>query len=119
MISLLLSTLALNHVWLNKYDTKSFLKLYSPQQINGNLFCRVGINNYVKSVILMSSSKENIKGIYHINDKNLLLFSESENIVVKHILWNDNKEECFQEFLDYFNSFGVYKKIYSEYKNEV
>ena len=113
---LVLYTLALNHVWLNKYDTKSFLKLYSPQQVNGNLFCRVGINNYVKSVILMSNSKENINSVYNIKDKNLLFFSESEKIVVKLILWNDNQEECFQEFIDYLNSFGLYKKIYSEYE---
>lgn len=46
MASLILLSSAFNHIWLNKHDTKSILKWYSPQQVNGNLFCRVGINNY-------------------------------------------------------------------------
>ena len=119
MTSLVILSTAFNHIWLNKHDTKDILKWYSPQQINGNLFCRVGINNYVKSVILMSNPRENINSIYDVNDKNLLIFSESEKIVVKLVLWNDNKEEHFQDFIDYLNSFGLYKKIYSEYKNEI
>ena len=118
-ILILLLSYASNHIWLNSYDTKSFLKLYSPQKINGNLYCRVGINNYVKSVILMSNHKENINGVYDVKDRNLLLFSESEKLVIKQVLWNDNKEENFQDFIEYLKSFGVYKKIYSEYKNYI
>ena len=111
-------TIAFKHVWLNKCDTKSLLKMYSPQQVNGNLFCRVGINNYVRSVIL-SNSKEDINGIYNIEDKNLLLFTESEKIVVELILWNYNNKECLEEFFGYLDSFGVYKKICVKKNNEV
>jgi len=119
MASLILLSSAFNHIWLNKHDTKSILKWYSPQQVNGNLFCRVGINNYVKSVILISNPRENINSIYDVNHKNLLIFSESEKIVVKFVLWNDNNEEHFQEFIDYLNYFCMYKKIHYEYNNEI
>lgn len=118
-IVLTILTLAFKHVWLNKCDTKSLLKLYSPQQVNGNLFCKVGINNYVRSVILLSNSKENINGIYNIEDKNLLLFTESEKIVLKLILWNYNNEKCLEEFVGYLDSFGVCKKIYVQKNNEI
>ena len=111
-------TLSFKHVWLNKYDTKSLLKLYSPQQVNGNLFCKVGINNYVRSVILLSNSKKNVNSIYNIEYKNLLLFTESEKIVMELVLWNYNNEKCIEEFVKYLNSFGVYKKIYMQKNNE-
>ena len=118
-IVLTIFTLAFKHVWLNKCDVKSLLKLYSPQKVNGYLFCRVGINDYVRSVILLSDSKENVNGIYNIEDKNLLLFTESEKIVIKMVLWNYNNEECLKEFVDYLDSFGVYKEIHVQKNREI
>ncbi len=96
MTSLILLSYAFNHIWLNSYDTKSLLKLYSPQQINGNLYCRVGINNYVKSVILMSNHKENINGVYDVKDRNLLLFSESEKLVIKQVCGMITRKRTFK-----------------------
>ena len=81
-IVLTIFTLVFKHVWLNKCDTKSLLKMYSPKQVNVNLFCRVGINNYVRSVIL-SNSKENVNSIYNIEDNNLLFL-----LNLKKYSWN-------------------------------
>jgi len=109
MIHLCFFMLSYNHGWLNRESSKSIVKKYSPKQVNGNIFSSVGVNNYVKSILLLSDDTKNRNAIVQLkNEKmNVLIFTEDENICIDAFLWSPNlsKQACIYEFLLYLSTY--------------
>ena len=117
LYNLFIYYLSFNHLWLNREDTKSILKKYSPQQINDHLFCTVGINNYVKTIILLQDEKKNRHGIIQFRNDynmNLLVCTESETINVDSFLWVEKEQSSVKDFLKYLSYHSMKKITYSK-----
>jgi len=106
-----------NNAWVNRKNAMSIVKRYSPQKVNQDIFSSIGINNYAKSIILLSDNSKDCAAVMQLEDDeriNLLIyFTDHNDLCIEHILWSpfSEKESSMNSFVNYLklNNLGNVK----------
>lgn len=105
------------NAWVNRKNAMSIVKKYSPQIVNQDIFSSIGVNNYAKSIILLSDNSKECGAIVQLEDDekiNLLIyFTEYNDLCIEHVLWSplSEKESSLNSFVNYLklNNLGNLK----------
>lgn len=108
-------SVSFHHAWLNSEHTKSIVSKFTPQNVDGTVVSTVGVNNYIKTKILLSDESTERKSILQITSDskmNILVFSMDEDqLCVDSFLWTlgSKKKICIKHFKDFISTANVSK----------
>lgn len=108
-------SVSFHHAWLNSEHTKSIVSKFTPQNVDGTVVSTVGVNNYIKTKILLSDESTERKSVLQITSDskmNILVFSMVEDqFCVDSFLWTlgSKKKNCIKHFKDFISIANVTK----------
>lgn len=118
--------ISLNHVVLNNEYSKSIVKKFKPQHMDGKIVSTIGVNKYVKTKLLFFNNEIDRKSIVQLtnnNELNLLVFSitEEHDFFIELLLWTPgtNKKKCLKCYMNYLHELNVKKiKLSNDLEND-
>tara|TARA_A100001015_G_C14394203_1_gene482907 strand:- start:60 stop:464 length:405 start_codon:yes stop_codon:yes gene_type:complete len=108
-------SVSFHHAWFNSEHTKSIVSKFTPQNIEGTVVSTVGVNNYIKTKILLSDESVERRSILQITSDykmNILVFSiDEDKLCVDSFLWTlgSNKNICMKHFINFISNSNVAK----------